>query len=143
MRVATILSAKGHDVASISQERSVNDALSMLRERGIGALVVSGDHSPIVGMFSERDVVRALAVHGAKALSLRVRDLMSTDITTCDEATSVTDLMSLMTSRRIRHVPVVQEMKLIGLISIGDIVKARLDELEHEKKELLEYVQAR
>jgi CBS domain-containing protein len=143
MRVETILSSKGHDVASISQERSVSDAVSMLRERGIGALVVSGDQSPIVGMFSERDVVRALALHGATTLSLQVRDLMSTDITVCQETTSVTELMSLMTSHRIRHVPVVREMALIGLISIGDIVKARLDELEHDKKELLEYVQAR
>jgi CBS domain-containing protein len=143
MLVATILHAKGRDVATISKERSVADAVAMLRERGIGALVVTSSSSPVEGMFSERDVVRALATHADKVLDLKVADLMSTDVTTCGENTSVTELMGLMTSHRIRHVPVVEDGTLRGLISIGDVVKARLDELEHEKKELLDYVSAR
>lgn len=143
MRVANLLTAKGHDVATISQSQSVLEALALLKQHGIGALVVTGATAPLVGIFSERDVVRAVADRGEAALSERVSDLMSVDVTTCDESTLVTDLMSTMTLRRIRHVPVVNDGVLTGIISIGDVVKARLEELEHEKKDLLEYVSAR
>jgi CBS domain-containing protein len=115
----------------------------MLRERGIGALVVTGSTPPLSGILSERDVVRALARHGEHVLELKVVDLMSTEVTTCDEQASVNDLMGLMTSLRIRHLPVVQDGSLSGLISIGDVVKARLDELEQERQSLLDYVSAR
>lgn len=121
----------------------MNDALMLLKERSIGALVVTGPTPPLVGIFSERDAVRALATNGAKALETTVADLMSTDVQTCDETTTVTELMGLMTERRIRHLPVVHEGQLVGIISIGDVVKARFDELEHEKKDLLDYVSAR
>ena len=143
MRVSNLLATKGHDVATISQERSVSDAVQMLKERRIGALIVTGADAPLTGIFSERDVVRALAESGAAALDLKVADLMSTEVTTCDESTSVTDLMGLMTAKRIRHVPVVHEGQLVGMVSIGDVVKARFDELEHEKQDLLDYVSAR
>ena len=143
MRVSNLLATKGHDVATISQERSVYDAVQMLKERRIGALIVTGLTPPLTGVFSERDVVRALAESGAAVLDLKVADLMSTDVTTCDETTSLTDLMGLMTARRIRHVPVVHEGQLVGMVSIGDVVKARFDELEHEKQDLLDYVSAR
>jgi CBS domain-containing protein len=128
------------DVATISQERTVTDALQVLKERGIGALVVTGPTAPLVGIFSERDIVRALASRGEGALQAKVSELMSTDVTSCDESTTVIELMGLMTERHIRHVPVVQEGNLVGMISIGDVVKARFDELEHEKKDLLDYV---
>ena len=140
MRVSNLLTTKGHDVATISQERTVTDALHVLKERGIGALIVTGPTPPLVGIFSERDVVRALAARGEEALALQVAELMSTDVTTCYESTTVIELMGLMTERHIRHVPVVQEGSLVGMISIGDVVKARFDELEHEKKDLLDYV---
>ncbi|NNN00560.1 MAG: CBS domain-containing protein [Acidimicrobiaceae bacterium] len=140
MRVANLLAVKGSEVASISQERSVTDALATLKERGIGALIVTGPTPPLVGIFSERDVVRALAERGASVLEASVADLMSSEVTVCNAETTVTELMGLMTARRIRHVPVVADGHLIGMISIGDVVKARLDELEHEKKELLDYV---
>ena len=143
MRVSNLLATKGHDVATISQERSVSDALQMLKEHGIGALIVTGLNAPLTGIFSERDVVRALAESGAAALELRVADLMSSEVTTCEESTSVTDLMGLMTTKHIRHVPVVNGDQLVGLVSIGDVVKARFDELEHEKQDLLDYVSAR
>jgi len=143
IRVANILATKGHEVATISQERTVRDAIEMLRERGIGALVVTGSTPPLAGILSERDVVRALARHGADVLELTVADLMSVEVTTCDESASVNDLMGLMTSLRIRHLPVVHEGELSGLISIGDVVKARLDELEQERQSLLDYVSAR
>lgn len=140
MRVSNLLTTKGRDVATISQERTVTDALHVLKERGIGALIVTGPTAPLVGIFSERDVVRALATRGEEALQATVSELMSTDVTTCDESTTVTELMGLMTERHIRHVPVVEEGNLVGMVSIGDVVKARFDELEHEKKDLLDYV---
>lgn len=143
MRVSHLLSVKGHDVATISQERTVADALAVLKERGIGALVVTGATAPLVGIFSERDAVRALASRGAAALEEKVSELMSTNVTVCRETTELNELMILMTERRIRHVPVVEEDRLAGLISIGDVVKARLEELEHDKRDLLDYVSGR
>ncbi len=143
MNVAHLLATKGRDVATINQERSVRDAVAMLRERGIGALVVVGGTGPLTGILSERDVVRAFAREGADALDLRVAALMSTSVTTCEESTSVNELMTTMTEKRIRHVPVVQGGLLVGIVSIGDVVKARVTELENEKRDLLEYVSAR
>ncbi len=143
MHVSNLLATKGHEVATISQERSVADALQLLKERGIGALVVTGAAPPLVGIFSERDAVRALATNGESALHHKIADLMTTDVAVCDENTELTELMSTMTERRIRHVPVVEGGKLSGIVSIGDVVKARLEELEHDKKDLLDYVTAR
>jgi CBS domain-containing protein len=143
IRVADILATKGHDVATISQERTIRDAVEMLRERGIGALVVTGSTPPLSGILSERDVVRALARHGVGVLELKVAELMSVEVTTCDETASVNDVMGVLTSLRIRHLPVVHDGTLTGLISIGDVVKARLDELEQERQSLLDYVSAR
>jgi CBS domain-containing protein len=143
MRVSHLLATKGHDVATISQERSVTDALALLKERGIGALVVTGAKAPLVGIFSERDVVRALATSGESALHQKVAELMSSEVTVCNESTELNELMTMMTEKRIRHVPVVQDGQLSGLISIGDVVKARLEELEHDKKDLLDYVSGR
>jgi len=143
VNVAHLLATKGRDVATINQERTVRDAVAMLKERGIGALVVVGGTGPLTGILSERDVVRAFAREGADALDLRVAALMSTSVTTCDESTSVNELMTTMTEKRIRHVPVVQGGLLVGIVSIGDVVKARVTELENEKRDLLEYVSAR
>ena len=143
MKVSNLLATKGSDVATISQERSVADAVALLKERGIGALVVTGAKAPIAGMFSERDVVRALATSGATALDMKVAELMSAEVSVCSPSTELNDLMTMMTERRFRHVPVVADGRLVGLVSIGDVVKARLEELEHDKKDLLDYVSAR
>jgi CBS domain-containing protein len=143
MKVSQLLETKGNEVSTISQERSITDAIAVLKERRIGALVVTGATAPLVGMFSERDVVRALALSGEKALTQKVADVMSRDVVTCTSSTDLNALMTTMTERRFRHVPVVEEDRLIGLISIGDVVKARLDELEHEKRDLLDYVSGR
>jgi CBS domain-containing protein len=143
MKVSNLLATKGSDVATISQERSVADAVALLKERGIGALVVTGAKAPIAGMFSERDVVRALATSGATALDMKVAELMSAEVSVCSPSTELNDLMTMMTERRFRHVPVVDDGRLVGLVSIGDVVKARLEELEHDKKDLLDYVSAR
>ncbi len=143
MQVKELLASKGREVATISQERTVDDALHLLRERGIGALVVTGPTPPLVGIFSERDAVRALATDGVEALTMYVSDVMSTSVTTCGESTTIDSLMAMMTNKRIRHVPVVENGDLRGIISIGDVVKSRVDELENEKRELIEYVSAR
>jgi CBS domain-containing protein len=143
MFVRDLLAVKGRDVATISQERSVGDALALLRERDIGAVVVTGPSGPLAGILSERDIVRALVGHGAATLELTVSRLMSANVTTCTEETTLNDLMATMTERHIRHVPVLDEGRLAGLVSIGDVVKARVDELEHVRRELLDYVNAR
>jgi CBS domain-containing protein len=143
MKVSQLLETKGNDVSTISQERTISDAIALLKERSIGALVVTGAKVPLVGMFSERDVVRALAVSGEKALEQKVADLMSRDVVTCTRSTDLNELMTTMTERRFRHVPVVEDERLIGLVSIGDVVKARLDELELDKRYLLDYVSGR
>ena len=143
MKVSQLLETKGSDVSTISQERTVSDAIALLKERSIGALVVTGPKAPLVGMFSERDVVRALAVSGEKALIQKVSELMSRDVVTCTKSTDLNDLMATMTERRFRHVPVVENERLIGLVSIGDVVKGRLDELENDKRYLLDYVSGR
>ena len=143
MNVAQLLDFKGHEVATISQERSIADAVALMRERGIGALVITGPAPPLSGILSERDVVRALAARGAEVLSDSVGTLMSRDVVTCTLDTNCAQLMGLMTRERIRHLPVIDAGRLAGLISIGDVVRARFEELERDRQELLDYVQAR
>ena len=111
MNVDTILTSKGSDVATIDQHASLADAVARLRDLGIGALVVSGDGQHIDGIVSERDVVRALAAHGASALGRTVASAMSTTVVTCGCADSVEELMASMTERRFRHLPVVDDAR--------------------------------
>lgn len=141
MNVQSILAGKGDDVATTTQAASLADVAQLLRDKGVGALVVSGDGRAIEGIVSERDVVRALAAHGSGALGRTVGSVMSTDVVTCASADGVERLMSLMTERRIRHLPVVDnDGRLGGIVSIGDVVKARLGELESENKALFDYI---
>lgn len=144
MNVQSIIGGKGSDVATIPQTATLRDAVRSLGERRIGALVVSGDGRAIEGIVSERDIVRATATLGAAALDSSVGSVMSTDVITCAAGDGVDRLMSLMTERRIRHLPVVDERgHLTGIVSIGDVVKARLAELEHENHALAEYISGR
>jgi CBS domain-containing protein len=143
MQVKQLLEGKGREVATIERSRSVADALTVLKERRIGALVVTGATPPLVGIFSERDAVRAFASAGSAAFAMPVANFMSDEVIICHEASTTTDLMMLMTEQRIRHVPVIENNTLVGMISIGDVVKARLHELEAEKRELIDYVSAR
>ncbi len=144
MNVQSILGVKGPDVATIGQHATLSDVAAILRDRGIGALVVSDDGTHIVGIVSERDVVRALAAHGASALGRTVASVMSVDVVTCVADDAVESLMASMTERRIRHLPVVaRDASLAGIISIGDIVKARLGQLETEKQALVDYIHGR
>ena len=133
MKVDKILNSKGHVVETIRPSRTIAVAVEHMRKAKIGALVVSEDGSSVVGILSERDVARGLAEHGASVLNMAVKDLMTRKVTTCAPEDSITRLMAVMTSQRIRHVPVVDgENRLAGIISIGDVVKNRLEELELE-----------
>ena len=141
MNVQSIIGAKGTDVATIAQTAKLVDVVQVLGERRIGALVVSGDGRTIEGIISERDIVRAASQSGAAALEASVGSVMSTEVVTCSPGDGVDRLMSLMTERRIRHLPVVDDHQhLIGIISIGDVVKARLTTLEHENRALADYI---
>ncbi len=141
MNVQSILSNKGTAVATVRPGGSLDEATASLRDHGVGALVVSGDGTGIDGIVSERDIVRALAEHGTAALGRAVSSCMSGDVVTCRPSDTIDSLMSLMTARRIRHVPVVDdEDRLAGIISIGDVVKARLGQLERENDQLHDYI---
>jgi CBS domain-containing protein len=144
MNVQSIIGSKGPAVSTITQTSTLRQAIDMLAERRIGALVVSGDGRAIEGIISERDIVRAAAGGSAGALDGSVGSVMSTDVITCSAGDGVDRLMSLMTERRIRHLPVVNEQgHLAGIVSIGDVVKARLAELEQENHALSEYITGR
>ncbi|MGE5210390.1 MAG: CBS domain-containing protein [Acidobacteriota bacterium] len=144
MHVHNVLKVKGSAVATIAPDASLADATASLRDHGVGALVVSRDGRTIDGILSERDVVRALAAHGASTLAHQVSSAMSTSVTTCRGDDTVDQLMGMMTDRRIRHLPVVDDDgKLDGIISIGDVVKARVGQLETENNQLHDYIQAR
>ena len=133
MKVDSILKSKGHDVYTIRPGRTIAAAVERMERADIGALVVSEDGSRIDGILSERDVVRSLAQRGASTTRMAVRDLMTHKVTTCKPEDSIKYLMALMTSQRIRHIPVVDAQgDLAGLVSIGDVVKNRLEELELE-----------
>jgi CBS domain-containing protein len=139
-----ILQRKGSDVVTVTGDATVTQAVATLQEHNIGAIVVLAEpEGPIAGIISERDVVRAIAAEGPGILSRPVRDLMSTELTTCGPRATVNELMKLMTERRIRHIPVVDEGALAGMISIGDVVKSRIGELEDETQTLHDYLSGR
>ena len=140
MTVEHILSAKGHDVVTIEPQCTLADAARLLSERRIGAAIVSDGARPVVGILSERDIVRALAAHGSAALEQPVSRCMTTDVVTCRARASITDVMEVMTNGKFRHVPVVENDRLTGIVSIGDIVKQRLAEIETEQQALKEYI---
>lgn len=140
MRIKDVLASKpSATVVVIEPQASVRDLLHLLTEHNIGAVVVSPDGEQVNGIVSERDVVRRIA-EGPDALAATVDTIMSTDVAVCDPSDSLDDLMRLMTLRRIRHVPVVHDAKLQGLVSIGDAVKTRIGELEFERDQLNQYV---
>jgi CBS domain-containing protein len=140
MHVTNVLAHKGTEVATIGPDVTVADAVAALAEHGVGALVVSGDGRAVEGILSERDVVRALRDRGAELLTLPIREIMTTDVHTCAPGDEIGALARAMTERRFRHVPVVVDGALAGIVSIGDIVKSRVDELETEHDQLIDYI---
>ena len=140
MNVETILRDKGDWVATIRPDATIAAAIDMLNRERVGALVVSEDGGEVAGVLSERDIVRALGRHGEDLLSRAVEDIMTRDVITCEPGDTVGELMSEMTNRRIRHLPVVIEGRLRGIVSIGDVVKNRLDEVEFEASSLRSFI---
>ena len=140
MIVNRILSVKGRDVATIEPNRSLSEAAKVLAERRIGALLVVDGHRPVSGVISERDIVRAVATQGAKALDEPVSRFMTGKVVTCTGETSINDIMELMTQQKFRHIPVVEGGQLSGIVSIGDVVKLRLEEVEAETQAIKEYI---
>ncbi|MES2445342.1 MAG: CBS domain-containing protein [Pseudomonadota bacterium] len=140
MTIAAILSGKGQDIVSISGDRTVRDAVHILSERRIGALpVMEGD--AVVGIFSERDVIHCLEHEGAAALDKRVSEVMTAPPITVAPGEAVLNALALMTQRRVRHLPVVDAGRCVGFVSIGDLVKHRIDRIESEADALRTYIQ--
>lgn len=145
MKVAEILRTKGNQVASVGIDARLRDAVNQLNNRNIGALLVHTAETALAGIISERDVVRHLARWQGPGdpLDVPVSSVMTSKVWTCTSSDDVGMLMESMTERRIRHVPVIDERRLNGLVSIGDIVKSRLGELEQDNRALDEYIHAR
>lgn len=140
MSVSHILRAKGRDVITARSHDSVESVVNHLAVHKIGAVVIVDDAGAIEGIVSERDIVRQLAVDGAKLLQKTVDQIMTRNVHTCTDGDSEQELMTLMTTRRIRHLPVVHKGRLHGMISIGDVVKNRIESIEREAEEMKTYI---
>jgi CBS domain-containing protein len=143
MQISDLLGHKGSEVISILPSETLAAAARKLTEHRIGALVVRDRIGRLVGMISERDLVTALTQHGAGALTLSVSDAMTPDVLTCRPTDAVRDIMALITARRIRHIPVCEGDRLLGIVSIGDVLKSRLNEKEAELNMLRDLTIAR
>ena len=141
MRIGDVLKAKAsHDVVTIGPDAGVRELIALLAEHNVGALIVSADGGGTVdGIVSERDVVRHLH-HDGTVVNNTVAAIMTADVETCDEDTALDEIMKVMTERRVRHVPVVRDGRLVGIVSIGDVVKHRMDQLQFERDQLDNYV---
>jgi CBS domain-containing protein len=140
MNVETILRNKGNWVATVRPDATLAEAVDILNRERIGALVVTEDGESVYGVLSERDVVIALAEYGEDLLSRPVDAVMTSNFVTCDPGDTVGELMAEMTNRRIRHFPVVADGRLRGIVSIGDLVKSRLDEVEFEASSMRSFI---
>ena len=140
MTVARILEIKGHTIFALSPSTSLHETAEVLARRHIGAVAITDDQNHLLGIISERDIVRAIASEGPRALEDSNADHMTRDVVTANEATTVVELMERMTRGRFRHVPIMRGDTLIGMVSIGDVVKTRLAEMEHEQKALRDYI---
>lgn len=141
MTVNAILSAKGGNVLTIDPIATVAAAAKILAAQRVGALVVTGPGQRVVGIVSERDIVQALALRGAAALDIPLTEIMTRKVATCSASDTISSIMERMTAGKFRHVPVVEQGKLAGIISIGDVVKHRLEEMEREQNALRDYIQ--
>lgn len=140
MRVHDVLVHKGSAVATIEPAATIAEVLDLLAQRGIGALVVTSNGARVEGIISERDIVRALKVHGADLLGMSVVDVMRLDVPTCVPDDQISALARTMTEKRYPHLPVVVDGVLCGIVSLGDVVKSRVDELETEQNQLVDYL---
>ncbi|OLT17746.1 histidine kinase [Actinomadura sp. CNU-125] len=141
MRIRDILRRKGGTVVTVPPDDTVRELLAVLAEHNVGAAVVSADGETIAGIASERDVVRRLHEHGADLLGRPVSDIMTAEVRSCAPGDLVEDLRRTMTEHRFRHMPVVEDGRLAGIVSIGDVVKSAIDKLESEREHLVDYIQ--
>ncbi|MEO0670873.1 MAG: CBS domain-containing protein [Pseudomonadota bacterium] len=140
MNVGAILKVKGHNVVTISRDATLQSAVTMLANKKIGAVVVIGEDGGVVGILSERDIIGAIAARGVAALSETLTQTMTAEVVTCDEQEQIDSVMETMTSGRFRHVPVLNSGQLVGIVSIGDVVKTHIAEVEHEAEALKAYL---
>ena len=140
MRITDVLRVKGTRVVTVTPDTTVRQLLAVLAEHRIGAVIVSGDGTSVDGIASERDIVRAFARRGAAAMSEPVTAIYTAEVHTITPETQIEEVMRMMTERRVRHAPVVQDGALRGIVSIGDVVKNRIDELETERAALTDYI---
>ncbi len=140
MYVADILNAKGNDVIATGPAETVAVTARLLNDRRIGAVLVRDAKDDVVGVISERDIIRGIAVNGAGALDMEVRELMTSEVVSCKPTDTISEVMRVMTTHRFRHLPVMEDGTLKGMISIGDVVKYRLEETEMEARVLRDYV---
>jgi CBS domain-containing protein len=140
MLIAQILAGKSPDVVTTRPDATIAEVAKLLKAKRIGAVVVTDADGGLCGIISERDLARGLADHGADLLTLRVGDLMTREVSTCSPDDGIDQLMQQMTEGRFRHLPVVEDGRMIGIISIGDVVKHRLQELEQEAHMLHDYI---
>ena len=141
MTVSTILSVKGRDIFTIEPGATLTAAAKLLAEKRIGALLILGPDHRITGILSERDIVRAIAERGAAALNDFVSTAMTREVVTCRETETIASIMDRMTSGKFRHLPVVDQNRLVGMISISDVVKYRVHEMERDAAQMREYIQ--
>jgi len=140
MTVKAILAVKGTEVLTIEPTTNLAAAAKVLAERKIGALVVTGPDRRVIGIVSERDIVQDLAAHGAESLDLPLTEVMTRKVMTCSASDTISSVMERMTAGKFRHLPVVEQGRLVGIISIGDVVKHRVAEIEAEHQALREYI---
>lgn len=140
MPIAQILARKGDSVITARTGHTLHEVVQLMSEKGIGAVVVCSSSGELVGILSERDIMRAIAREGARVLEDRVSTHMTKDVVTCTHQDSIQSLMERMTQGRFRHMPVLEDGQLIGMISIGDLIKNRLSEIESEREALREYI---
>ena len=140
MTVSIILAAKGREVVSVEPGTALSSVVALLAERRIGAVLILGVDRRIIGIVSERDIVRALAEHGAAALDNPVSRFMTRRVSTCTEGETIASVMEQMTEGKFRHVPVVDQGRVVGIISIGDVVKHRLREMERDLAAMRDYI---
>lgn len=140
MKVEQILQAKGADIFAVGPDDKITDAVSLLNDKNIGAVIVRGGKGDVVGILSERDIVRRLGERGADALNMKVSDCMTSNVFTCSVDASVDELMAKMTEKRIRHLPVTKDNQIVGVVSIGDVVKRKIEQAEQEAAALKEYI---
>jgi CBS domain-containing protein len=140
MRVADLLRSKGSEVATVPPGVSVAGLLEDLARHNIGAMVVADETGGVIGIVSERDVVRRLHERGAELLTVPVEEIMTRQVVTCTPNDGVDSLAAVMTERRVRHMPVVEDGRLVGIVSIGDVVKSRIEQLESDREQLESYI---